>query len=483
MITIRLFKSWIIKKPDKLSKRFGSTIFPWSLSVIFILFFCASQSQAEENLREMDFAYGRRIQLGSESPLYQFSLDAHVYRHVANQRLSDLRIFNQEKEPVPLQIRRVPKPASKNLKERHVPIFPFYDEKDSLSGGLTLNLKKNSKEMVFNLNTYDGKSDTNGIAGFIVDLGQEKIQPERIVMDLKYPQKEHRLAVKVAHSTDLSDWRPLVASAALVKMMFKGRLLERKHIDLPSFSSRYLRLSFHKPFKGQLPFNITLLYTKTRRPHFRTTSVKGIRTSTDPVVFTYDSRGFLPTERIQLRLSEVNSLIKARFSTRPNYNVPWRHHKSAIFYRLRINGAELENPPIKLPETQDRLFRFEIIAGSLPKDISVPELLLKWHPHECVFVATGQPPFMLAYGNADLVYEPPVVDDLLEAIGQKNKKTYLGYSRLESPQVLGGDDRLINKVYLKDHWLRMILWAVLLFCVAGLAFMAYRLYRQMKTQP
>ena len=469
-----------MQKCNKLSKRSGSTIFLWSLRVIFILFFCTGQSQAEKNLREMDFAYGRRIQLGSESPLYQFSLDTHIYRHVADQRLLDLRIFNQEKEPVPLQIRRVPQPASKNLRERHVPIFPFYDDNANLSGGLTVNLKKNSKETVFNLNTYDAKNDMNGIAGFIVDLGQEKIKPERIVVDLKYAQKEHRLAVKVAYSADLSNWRPLVESAALVKMMFKGRLLERKHIDLPSFSGRYLRLSFHKPFKGQLPFNITLLYSKTRRSPFRTTSVKGIRTSTDPIVFNYDSRGFLPTERIQLRLSTINSLIKARFSTRPNSNVPWRYHKAAIFYRLKIDGAELENPPLELPKTQDRLFRLEIIAGSLPKDSPAPELMLKWHPHECVFVATGQPPFMLAYGNADLVYEPPVVDDLIEAIGQKNKKIYLGYSRLEPPQVLGGDDRLINKVYLKDHWMRVILWAILLFCVAGLAFMAYRLYRQMK---
>jgi hypothetical protein len=300
-------------------------------------------------------------------------------------------------------------------------------------------------------------------------------------VDLKYAQKEHRLAVEVAYSVDLSDWRPLVTSAALVKMMFKGRLLERKHVDLPSFSGRYLRFSFHKPFKGQLPLNITLLYSKIRRPHFRTTSVKGIRTSDNPNVFTYNAKGFLPIERIQLRLLKDNSLIKVRLSSRPNSNVPWRHHKSEIFYRLKIDGAELENPPIELPNTQDRLFRLEIIAGTWPQKGPVPKLLLKWHPHECVFVATGQPPFMLAYGNADLVYAPPVVNDLLEAIGQKNKKNYLGYSRLEAPQVLGGDDRLINKVYVKDHWLRVILWAVLLLCVAGLAFMAYRLYRQMKT--
>jgi hypothetical protein len=197
-------------------------------------------------------------------------------------------------------------------------------------------------------------------------------------------------------------------------------------------------------------------------------------------VFIYDTQGFFPTDRIQLRLSKANRLIKARLSSRADSKLPWRELNTGIFFRLNIDKADLQNSPLKLPLTQDRFYRLEILSGSPPKNESAPELHLMWYPHECAFVASGEPPFMLVYGNADLVYEPQVVDELLEAIGQKNQETYLGYSRLDPPQVLGGDERLKVSRYSKERWLRWVLWIVLCFSVAGLTLMAYRLYRQIK---
>jgi hypothetical protein len=173
-------------------------------------------------------------------------------------------------------------------------------------------------------------------------------------------------------------------------------------------------------------------------------------------------------------------MIKARISSRENKRQPWRRRATAVFYRLKIDGAELENPPVTIEMNQDSRYRIEILAGSFPRKDAAPELLLMWYPHECDFLASGDPPFMLAYGNADLISEAQVIDDLLEAIGQKNQKTYLGFSRLELPQVLGGTDRLEPSGYTRESSLRYVLWLVLLLSIIGLAAMARQLYQQVK---
>jgi hypothetical protein len=437
--------------------------------------------QAQEELREMDFSYGRKILLGSESPLYQFKLDAHIYRHITDERLIDLRIFNHQKELVPLRIRSAANPLTKRSTSRKVPIFPFYDESDNPSGRVTLNLKKDTNETIIDFSTDNSRDYPSGILGFLMDLGQEKPSPRKLVVDLKHGRAEHRLAVEVSFSRDLSHWRSLVSSAALVKMTFKGQSLQRNQIDLPAFSGRYLRLSFRKPFQGELSASVAAVYASlSQNANRHATAVKGKRTSTQPLVFTYDTQGFFPTDRIQLGLSKANRLIKARLSSRADSELPWRELKTGIFFRLNIDNVDLQNSPITLPVTQNRFYRLEILSGTLPKNGSAPELQLMWYPHECAFVASGEPPFMLVYGNADLVYEPQVVDELLEAIGQKNQKNYLGYSRLDPPQVLGGEERLKVSRYFKIRWLRWVLWTVLGISIAGLTFMAYRLYRQMK---
>lgn len=474
---------------------------------IFSIFFVLSLlwiglSQAEENsppekgqlsqykkkgtdgtpLREMDFAYGRIIKLGSDSPLYRFSLDSHVYRHVADKRLFDLRIFNRQKEMVPLRIKYAQVPKYKKFQVQKLPFFPIYATGDNRPGDLTLDLKSNSNETGFSFNISRRNDQAAKLSGFIADLGEEAKTPERLVITLNEDRKEYRLAAKVSYSNDLSSWQDLVDDAALVKMAFNGQGLERNHIDLPSFSGRYLRVSFQTPYQGPLSARITGMYPVSPFiPKRRETVIKGRRISNDPLVFSYDSKGCFPTDRIQLRLPYPNSLLKAKISTRSSPKSSWSYRKTAIFYRLKVDGAELENEPVVLQRTQDHLFRLEILVGSSSFESKSPDLILMWHPHECAFVASGDPPFMLAYGNANLTAEPQVVDDLLEAISQKHQKRYMGFSRLDYPQVLGGDERLIHSGTSKESRLRVILWGVLLLSVIALMLMAYQLYRQMES--
>jgi hypothetical protein len=88
-------------------------------------------------------------------------------------------------------------------------------------------------------------------------------------------------------------------------------------------------------------------------------------------------------------------------------------------------------------------------------------------PNEITFLAQGQGPFLLAYGNstatraeADLSQIPATVQIAAAAVGSR--------------RVLGGSTRLVGKPA-AFPWMRAVLWSVLLLAVVLLAWMAYRL--------
>ncbi len=459
----------------------------FNLMVIFLFtmiwhaYGAAEETPQKTELREMDFAYGRRIQLGSDSPIYRFYLDEHIYRHVADNRLVDLRVFNGQKETVPIKIRRSRSSASLSYKERKLPIFPINSQQDLSSGDFILRYQSSRREASLTLKATSYEHPTEGTSGFIIDLGENETPPKRLRVEFKPAnEKQYRLAVQVSSSNDLTDWKVRVPSAAVAKMRFNGHDLERNYIDLPSFSDRYLSLTWEKPFKDAFSAAIFGQYTSIYQKIPRQVKLEGKRIKSHPTQFIYDSNGVIPTTQVQLRLPETNHLTKARISVRSGKREDWRYQTTAVFYRLKVDGTELENAPVMIPVTQAPQFKIEFLAGSTFMKDPAPELILFYNPHECVFVASGDPPFMLAYGNADLLSEPQVLDDLLEAIGQKNKKTYMGFSRLEPPLPLGGDKRLTSDKKSKAYHLRVVLWTILLASVAGLALMAYQLYRQMR---
>lgn len=449
--------------------------------VLTILSLPTDQAQAEKALREVDFAYGRRIRLETETPLYQFTVDAHVYRHVADRNLSDLRIFNSREQHVPLQIRRIDPQNPTTYIHQELPIFPLYAGVNSTPEEISLSFGSSANGTHITFNRTDSSGQINGVSGFIVDLGQSDNHPDRLEIDLTSNQTEYRLSAKVSYGDDLNNWKTLVSSSALVKMAFKGQYLERNYIDLPFFSGRYLNITLNTPFDGGLSARITGRYAQTAAgPARQSVKIKGNRVASDSEIFIFDSGGFFPVDRIQLRLPKGNSLAKVKLSTRPNAEAAWRHRITALFHRLKIDTADLENAPVEVPLIQDRYLRIEVIAGSLPSENSELELELFWHAHECVFVASGEPPFMLVYGNTDILHASQAMDDLLKNIDPRDQSRYLGAASLEAPQVLGGDERLKASNFSNEQLLRAVLWTVLLLSVAAIAYMALRLYSQLK---
>jgi hypothetical protein len=181
----------------------------------------------------------------------------------------------------------------------------------------------------------------------------------------------------------------------------------------------------------------------------------------------------LPIERINLRLPELNTVLAVELQSRRQPQDPWHHVASRQLYRINTADGELRNEPIDIATDSDRYWLARTVDRSGASTANPLRLQVAWTPSDLVFLARGEGPFIVAYGSAlapaaetDLSSMPAAVTVMRATLGARRE--------------LGGAARLAQPAA-KFPWKRALLWAVLAMGVCLLAWMAYRLSKEMDT--
>ena len=218
-----------------------------------------------------------------------------------------------------------------------------------------------------------------------------------------------------------------------------------------------------------------------------TLSVAGTTVPNKPGEFEFDLGARVPTDRITLELPEQNSIVEADLLSRAHPTEPWHAVTHGGFYRLKATrpvptsdstaieaNADLTNGSLAIDPSSDRywLARIDMRTGGLGR--GAPKLRVGWLPHDVVFLARGNGPFTLAYGSSKA--KPTA------ALGAIPESVSIVNATFTQPETLGGDARLLPAPPPKPGlWSKSAtLWTVLAIGVALLAFMAYRLSRELK---
>jgi hypothetical protein len=182
--------------------------------------------------------------------------------------------------------------------------------------------------------------------------------------------------------------------------------------------------------------------------------------------YLFDLGAHAPVSRVNVVLPEVNTTVAVELSSRRTANDPWRVVARTGFYRLKAADAEQQNAPLEIRVDDDRYWRARIINSAGPPRAPLG-LHVEWIPNEVTFLAQGQGPFLLVYGNATAIRA--------EAdLSQMPATLQISPATVGSRQVLGGPTRLVGNPA-AFPWMRALLWGVLLMAVALLAWMAHRL--------
>ncbi|MCK5667753.1 MAG: DUF3999 family protein, partial [Gammaproteobacteria bacterium] len=193
----------------------------------------------------------------------------------------------------------------------------------------------------------------------------------------------------------------------------------------------------------------------------------------------FDLGGQFPLDRINIILPEENTLIEAEINSRSNEESEWRRRYTGLIYSLQVKDNSIESGEIDIRSTTDQYWQLEVKTQD-GLGHKLPRLEFAWVPDELYFLARGQAPFTLAYGNGQI--DPPgkPIDVLMNALTEDQERNLVGEAGLGAEISLMGDEAL--KAELVIPWRRVLLWGVLILGVLILGVMVMRLYKQMARQ-
>lgn len=441
----------------------------WALVLLLLLPATAGGEPPAPN----DFAYGLELRVRGGGAIHRLSLPPEIYRGVARTDLGDLRVFNADGRPVPHMVRRPPAPETGGP-ARSVPFFPLYETAGN-GEGLMLQITTDAKGAVVRTSPRPSGGPETRVAAYLIDLGEDDRAFSALRLDWSGGGESFVSEVSLSASADLNRWRTLVSSATLARLRYGGHRLGRNTVPLPRNPDRYLRLSWPAETGGAELTDVRAEPAAPERAGRRQVSVRGIPDEETPGDWNFDLGGPFPADRARLELAEVNSLVQGEFRSRSASEAPWRYRGRGLFYRLMVEGEEIVGEPVELNAVaHDRYWRFAPAADAGAE--IAPALLLDYVPHELLFLARGEGPFLLAFGAAAAGPADRPVDELVRALGGgSDGRDFAAEAEIGEAVTLGGPDALAPP----PSFRRWLLWSVLVSGVGLVAVMAWRLWRQM----
>jgi len=449
------------------------------LALLFALLATAAAAE-----KPADFAFGIPLAVEGDHAFYRVDLPAALYRGSARMDLGDLRVFNADAGMVPYAYVPRPAPARERRPPLALPLFPLFADRDRADvSGMSLNITRNVSGTIVSVTTQDAPATgpEQKLIGYLIDA-TSLAEPIGAVT-LVWPEQAQGLStrVRIEASDDLERWRPLAADAPLLDLQYAGRRLTRDRVELALVQPKYLRLSW--------PAGTSPVALNAVRVEFGERVVEAARQwseATGTAVdgkeneYEFDLDGAYPIDRIGIDLPEVNAVVPGELLARATRDQPWRPVTSLIAYRLRQDGSELsaEPTPVSAAGMRYWLLRVDPKSGGFGR--GQPRLRAGWVLQQIVFAARGSGPFVLAYGNPNLASSAFPITSLVPGYGTaKDPLAAAGTARPEASTPLGGRARLRPAIDLR----RATLWGVLILGVIVLAWMAWRLSKQMQSAP
>jgi hypothetical protein len=412
-----------------------------------------------------DFAFGLPVVTAKDAAVYRFVLPLAVYQGTVRDDLGDMRLFNAQGESVSYSLLRRAPPPQTHEAANALPLFPLRGNARVVIDGLRLTV--DSPGSAVNLQTQSSAA-SSAVAQYILD--GRALTAAVAALRLNWPEtaSDYSGRMKIEVSDDLGAWQTIVAAAPTANLHANGQALIENRVSMAPTRAKFWRLSWVGP-----PPSFALTSVMAEPADSPVDAVRAsldvegaAATETDAELF--DLGAHPPVSRVTVALPEENTVSTIELSSRRTPADSWRTVTQAGFYRLKAPDGEQLNAPIEIGVDRDRYWRARLVrGGGLPQ--RPLHLHVDWIPNEVTFLARGQAPYLLAYGNAmasgaeaDLAQSPADVEIASAAVG--------------APQLLGGAGRLVPKPG-PFPWKRTWLWAALLLGVALLGWMAFRLFK------
>lgn len=440
-----------------------------SLPGLVVFLACGTSGLAlAAQTRPEDFAYGMPITTPVAGTAYRLTLPVEVFLKVANEDLRDVRVFNASGEPVPYELGHSPPKPAARPQGPSLPLYPLHgDARASLNG---LRVTIHSEGTAVDLQAAGAAPDPHVITSYVIDA-REIAQPlSGLQIHWAEGAPEFSGSARIESSDDLGSWHLVKSDAAVIHLLTGGSELIQSRLEFPSTQARFWRLTW---VGKTAPFELASVTAELalEQPVMPQSSVtiSGTRVTHKESELSFDLGAKLPVTQVNLVLPLPNSVLKVALLSRARPNDAWRPVTRGEFYRVSDGVADHNNEPIRIPTDSDR---FWLVRQTQPAGpIGDVKLQAAWDAMDVVFLAQGAGPFLLAFGNASTGPASVTLEPLIRGVTVVPAGTASSY-------VLGGTERL-RPAPTMFPWRMAALWAALGLGVLMLAWMTYRLSREL----
>ncbi len=437
-----------------------------------------------------EFAYGRPLSLTAKGAVYRLEVPQEVYAAVTRGDLGDIRIFNRAGTAVPHVLQRPPENKEELVVHNTLPFFPLYrQDAGSGSDGLSVRVEKGLDGAIIDVKSEETREgNAQELVGYIIDASKHEFRIDELDIGWQSEKADNVTTVSLAHSNDLTHWTVLVPKATLALMQYSGHRISKTKIPLASQGGGYLRLSWPTPQNRIRVEKITAIRKSEKLEPVRAwATFLGAPAAESQKMgvqaFEYDSAAHLPADRLRLRFDDRNTLVQVRIYSRPDLDTDWIFRQKGPIYDLRFEAETRIQNTLSFGSTTNRYWRVEIEEGTGGGAVNAPGIELGWLPHELIFVARGEGPFMLAYGSARLGEEALAgrASELLADVMGSEEDSLIKAADLLPPIELGGPE-LLKPEPPPTPWRKWLLWIVLIIGVGLVAWMALNLAKGMSQE-
>jgi hypothetical protein len=184
--------------------------------------------------------------------------------------------------------------------------------------------------------------------------------------------------------------------------------------------------------------------------------------SEDGMEISYNTGGYYPIVSINFVLPKPDTM-SVDVKNRMTEKAPWAFKSEGDIYLFKADadGNERKNGPFAISSRAP----YWLLHSSAPVPfVNVPDMKIEWEPYKVVWLARGEGPWVLAYGNRDfgMVFDnnlSSVQDNTMVAAGIVGEEQY--------------KPRPVQEEEPESGYQQWILWAVLVLAVLVLCGLSY----------
>ncbi|MGE8187004.1 DUF3999 domain-containing protein [Pseudomonas sp. NPDC086278] len=429
-----------------------------------------------------DFATQVPLAVSGEGPWYRLELPLSVQLNARQTDLSDLRVFNAAGEPQAYALARQSAQTRESRTLTDVKWFPLYNSADSTERAPSVRVQSSANGTLVEVQPSSQlEAGEETLRGWLLDASAIKAPLQQLIVDWT-SERDGFQRFTIEASDDLQHWQAW-GEGQVARLTFADERVEQHEVGLPGQTARYLRLLWSSPQSAPTLTSVQLESASTRSlplPLVWSQPLAG--NSSKSGEYTWQLPMGLNVERVQVELSQPNSLAPVTLAGRRESSLPWQSLSSGLLYRLTQNGQDVVQNELQLPgqTVQQLKLTVDERGGGLGAD--APTLKFAVRSTQLVFLARGAGPYTLALGSATVKAANLPLSTLIPDYSTA-KFAALGKATVEGAAVVSSTSTVTAAAKTDTNWKKFGLWAVLLLSVLFLAAMAFSLLRKPPVKP